>query len=207
MHKTNNMNTTNLCNMKQTIEIEKGRTVKNIEVSDGMVVINYEEEFCPKDGDFWYTRSNGESAIFILKGDYDSECKMSHALLITYYRSYPMLHTQNGGFRIGYSATQRLATESEKQQLLDALAKEGFTWNAEKKVVEKKRWKAKEGDAYWYCEFSYKSAELEPQRQLCGLEKDFDDANFRMGDFFRTKEDCQKLCDILNKTIADFMNK
>jgi hypothetical protein len=200
MHKINNMNTIKEKDMTRVIEIEKGRTVKNIEVSDGKVVINYEEAFCPKKGDF------------VVDGSFISIFKKRHSdCLIADYAGMWLDGRYDGCFngeeRRACGKTARPATESEKQQLLDALAKEGLTWNAEKKVVEKLRWRPKEGDAYWYCEFSYKSAELEPQRQVRGIEKDFDDANFRMGDCFRTKEDCQKLCDILNKTIADFMNK
>jgi hypothetical protein len=200
MHKTKNMSTIKEKDMTRVIEIEKGRTVKNIEVSDGRVVINYEEEFCPKDGDFVAGEFMGLKFLSIHKSRISDKRFNYHVT----FGMDNLLHRDDWADAVFCT---RFQTESEKQQLLDALAKEGLTWNAEKKAVEKKRWKAKEGDAYWYCEFSYKSAELEPKRQFCGIEKDFDDANFRMGDCFRTKEDCQKLCDILNKTIADFMNK
>lgn len=192
--------------MTRVIEIEKGRTVKNIEVSDGRVVINYEEEFCPKDGDFvtlLYTENRRSFICF--KRITDDGDVIDYFGLTTLGRFYSSGNRHSTG--VIHFVSFEPMTESEKQQLLDALAKEGLTWNAEKKVVEKLRWRPKEGDMYWYCEFSYKSAELEPQRQVRGIEKDFDDANFRMGDCFRTKEDCQKLCDILNKTIADFVNK
>lgn len=199
MHKTNNMDL-NKNNMKQTIEIEKGRTVKSIEVSDGRVVINYEDAFCPKDGDFVAGEFLGLKFLSIYKSSKSDK-------RFNYHVTFGMDNSLRRDDWADAVFCTRLQTESEKQQLLYALAKEGLTWNAEKMVVEKLRWRPKEGDVYWYCEFSYKSAELEPQRQLCGLEKDFDDATFRMGDCFRTKEDCQNLCDILNKTIADFVNK
>ena len=45
----------------------------------------------------------------------------------------------------------RPATEAEKQRLLDALAKEGYRWNAEKKELEElPRWRANIGEEYFY---------------------------------------------------------
>ena len=44
----------------------------------------------------------------------------------------------------------RLATEEEKQLLLDKMKEQGLKWNAEEKRVEKIRWRAKYGEQYWY---------------------------------------------------------
>lgn len=53
---------------------------------------------------------------------------------------------------IGFGCTKyyRYATEGEKQKLFDAMAKKGLKWNAEKKQVEKIRWRAEHGGGYYY---------------------------------------------------------
>ena len=43
----------------------------------------------------------------------------------------------------------RLATEEEKQLLFDKMKEQGLRWNAEEKRVEKIRWRAKKGEAYY----------------------------------------------------------
>ena len=45
--------------------------------------------------------------------------------------------------------TLRLATEEEKQLLFDKMGEQGLKWNAEEKRVEKIRWRAKKGEAYY----------------------------------------------------------
>jgi len=44
----------------------------------------------------------------------------------------------------------RHATEEEKQTLFDKMKEEGLQWNAEKKRVEKIRWRAKKGGDYYF---------------------------------------------------------
>lgn len=44
----------------------------------------------------------------------------------------------------------RLATNEEKQLLFDKMKEQGLRWNAEEKKVERIRWRAKEGEEYFY---------------------------------------------------------
>ena len=74
------------------------------------------------------------------------------------------------------------ATEEEKQLLFDKMKEHGLCWNAEKKEVEKVRWRAKKGDRF-YCfdtDFSV----------LDGLEEGskLDDSSWRSYNYFRTAE-------------------
>lgn len=43
----------------------------------------------------------------------------------------------------------RIATDEEKQLLFDKMKEQGLRWNAEEKKVEKIRWRAKKGEAYY----------------------------------------------------------
>lgn len=74
------------------------------------------------------------------------------------------------------------ATDEEKQELFDKMKEQGLQWNAEKKEVEKVRWRAKKGDRF-YCfdtDFSV----------LDGLEEGskLDDSSWRSYNYFRTAE-------------------
>lgn len=78
------------------------------------------------------------------------------------------------------------ATEEEKQTLFDKMKEEGLQWNAEKKEVEKVRWRAKKGDRF-YCfdtDFSV----------LDGLEEGskLDDSSWRSYNYFRTVEQVEE---------------
>ena len=44
----------------------------------------------------------------------------------------------------------RIATDEEKQLLFDKMAEKGLKWNAEKKCVEKIRWRAEKGEIYYF---------------------------------------------------------
>ena len=44
----------------------------------------------------------------------------------------------------------RLATDEEKQLLFDKMKEKGLRWNAEEKRVEKIRWRAEDGEEYYY---------------------------------------------------------
>ena len=76
----------------------------------------------------------------------------------------------------------RHATKEEKAELFDKMKEQGLQWNAEKKEVEKVRWRAKKGDRF-YCfdtDFSV----------LDGLEEGskLDDSSWRSYNYFRTAE-------------------
>lgn len=92
---------------------------------------NWERPFEPKDGDVVYREYEFTSCIEIHK-EYIDDKIYCHAFLFS-----------NGLVRTRYDWThkcalieERAATDEEKKQLFDALAKEGKRWNAEKKCIE-----------------------------------------------------------------------
>lgn len=82
-----------------------------------------------KDGDFVV----GIGCIFILHTQIDKQSAQYHVL---YEKTNGMLHYGKTYFQLCGTDRLRLATEAEKQELLDALAKEGKRWNTEKKCIE-----------------------------------------------------------------------
>lgn len=93
-----------------TLEIEKP------EFKDGDIVVAEEDNYYDK-------------VIFIaaIKDDI-----VSKALINVRYEDYEVHYNE---YRFGHNRSLRLATDSEKQQLFDALEKEGKAWDAEKKQI------------------------------------------------------------------------
>ena len=82
----------------------------------------------------------------------------------------------------------RHATEPEKQQLFDALAKEGKQWNAEKKCIEDikpKRWRAEKNMHYWHLD-----SQLNASRDTEHGVK-WDDMRYISGNYFISDDDAE----------------
>lgn len=96
----------------KTLEIEKGQP----EFKDGDIVVAEEDNYYDK-------------VIFIaaIKDDI-----VSKVLINARYKDYEVHYNE---YRFGRNRSLRLATDSEKQQLFDALAIEGKAWDAEKKQI------------------------------------------------------------------------
>lgn len=102
---------------RETLEIEKTQP----EFKDGDIVFMKRI----KDGYF-------ANCIFILRSEYKDGDE--RAFYYAFYNADDKFTTAEYGYtRVHYSL--RPATDSEKQQLFDALAKKGKTWNAEKKQI------------------------------------------------------------------------
>ena len=110
---------------RETLEIEKVQP----EFEDGDIVVAEEDNYYDK-------------VIFIatIKDDI-----VSKALINVRYEDYEVHYNE---YRFGHNRSLRLATDSEKQQLFDALAKKGKTWDADKKVIVnlKPKWTPKPFD-------------------------------------------------------------
>lgn len=89
-----------------------------------------------KDGDIVFMKGIKSelfaNCIFILKGEYKDGDERAF-----YYAFYnaddKFIEAEYGNTKVHYSL--RLATDSEKQQLFDALSKKGKRWDAEKKAI------------------------------------------------------------------------
>lgn len=96
----------------------------------------------------------------------------------------------------------RLATEEEKQQLFDKMKEQGLQWNAEKKCVELNRWRAEEGEIYYYV-----SNEMNVSSTRCPKKGeymfDYEGSSFLSYNYFRTieqaKEAARRIKEVLHK--------
>ena len=171
--------------MKKTykITLPKGAKVYTIDAKadDGVlnVTVNLEQKYVPKDGDV----VSCMSIIAIYAGTNENGS----------IRTYAALHEQRLQTVIsergwGYTENFSPATETERQRLFDALAKEGKQWNAEAKQIEDlPRWRAKKNGTYYYVNDD--SSIRETKEMEWAIDNDF----YNAGNYFRTREAAEKV--------------
>lgn len=160
-----------------TITIPKGCMAQ---INGNEVVIEKEEkEEDFKRGDILVSLSNE----IILVDDYDFEG--GHL--------YSFVHVDRSGklykepfFRWNEWHDWRLATEEEKQFLFNKMKEKGLKWNAEEKRVEKIRWRAKEGEDYYY--ITGRGHVVGDEEG--GLPEDIE--RYEFGNYFRTREQAEE---------------
>lgn len=97
---------------RETLEIEKPQP----EFKDGDIVVAEEDNYYDK-------------VIFIAA---IKDTIVSKALINVRYEDYEVHYNE---YRFGHNRSLRLATDSEKQQFFDALAKKGKRWDVDKKQI------------------------------------------------------------------------
>ena len=177
------------------VELQCGDTIAIPEgckaiVKDGSVVIEKEEqEF--KNGDVLCSFYNDTMLIFkdvnkCARGFFDS-------------------HYNNKGFgdKRWCSVSFRHATEEEKKQLFAKMKEQGLRWNAEEKKVEKIRWRAKEGEDYWYisseCTVTEDTMKAEETMIGAGTIEEWKNYNH-----FRTEEQAEKAAEVVKEALRKY---
>lgn len=162
-------------------------------VKDGSIVIEKVQGF--KDGDILVSTANGiRHNAFIYKGE---DKKGSHSYYIGIdicgqlsFDKY--LSCRWGNHDLSY------ATEEEKQALFDKMKEQGLQWNAEEKKVEKTRWRAEEGDGYFYVDNQGRKI---AKNEEC---KFVDEDRFAFGNYFRTKEQAEEAARRVKETLQKY---
>lgn len=164
------------------MQLPRGAKVSSTDIKceDGKIVLTAqiikEEKYEPQDGDIvsWKDKDDdGNPAVSIYK-----EKSRSYATL---YATNSMEYSTYATFAMNII---RPATKKEKQRLFDALAEQNKRWNAEKKVVEDMRWRAKKGEPYYFLTF----AAFNVFNATHERNRDLDDANYDKCNYFKTEE-------------------
>ena len=163
-----------------------------------------EEEliFTPKDGDFVYVKCGPEyegEYIYIYNdlGDHKTDRYISiDKCKKELHMTYP--NHIDADDRI---VSMRLATEEEKELLLDALHNEGKDWDPINKKIIPYRWRAKLHKKYYYVQFynAYKSEEMESTEDYTLV----DNQRFNLHNYFKTKEEAQVVADKINNIFKE----
>ena len=170
------------------IQLPKGMVVKNdahVEVTDDCIYVEVElvkeQKYEPKDGDFIVL---GTGLIGIFKNT-DKYWFNNYATLCGDCLTL---------FKEGWVGENiRPATEEEKNLLIDKLAEVGKRWNEEKKCLEDVRWRAKEGEMYFYLTHDVETLES------CEVFDEDDDVRYEIGNYFKTIEAAKKVAEQLRE--------
>ena len=92
----------------------------------------------------------------------------------------------------------RLATEEEKQLLFDKMKEQGLRWNAEEKLVENIRWRAKKGKEYYYVG-NQGSVMIDIEGDYC-----IDEKRHKSGNYFRTKEQAEEAAKRMEEVLCKY---
>ena len=175
------------------VKIKQGSEMLDatIEMVDGVMVVSPKEvKFEPKDGDVVACEDYGCLELFIFKERIDEiECTC-----YCYYREKGnSLCVDNDEYIVS-----RFATEEEKKILFDKLEEKGYEFDFEKKELIKLKWKPNYGSPYYIP--AIKKAKIAVTEDVWAG-NEVDKMYYDKGWAFRTKEECQELCNRLNDAI------
>ena len=186
---------------KFKIQVPDGCSAK-IEQQDGFLVVvfepNKEEKWVPKNGDFIaysFNRPNLNIGIF------RKQCAPSPDGY-NLHKDYITIGGDTGELLWGYETFthdyMRPATDSEKQRLFDALAKEGKRWNPETKQIEDlPRWRAKDGEKYYFIsdclDVDFNSEDSD----------EYDDSYYAADNYFKTEEAAERAAEKIRKILKE----
>lgn len=170
------------------ITLPKGVSVNEIEtnVEDGVLSVSVEmvkERYMPKDGDFVTCGEGYRLWVIIYKHTEHDPYECSY-----YYVKKNMgLDTIMLDDYCNVQDTLRPSTEEERQELLDALAKEGKRWNPNTKQIEDVRWRAVKGNPYYYIIGLDNIVGTTDERLAC------DDNRYATNNYYKTREAAEKV--------------
>ena len=108
--------------------------------------------------------------------------KTDHNHIVAMYLEDGDISISNGFNYISNCIDVRLATEAEKQQLIDKLRKNGKDWDAEKCEIVDYRWRANKDAFYYYLMCTLDVRSCPDNYDAC------DNMNYNVGNYFKTKK-------------------
>ena len=160
-------------------------------IKDKIITVEKEvQEF--KDGDFVSLNNLGAKILIIYKSKKECSYANCHAsVCIDRCKNY----VSYNDCCAYYDA--RIATEEEKQFLLDALHADGKDWDAYKKQIVDYQCKPKVGDTYYYIDLF-----LDVVDDIWSDDR-MDALVYTSGNCFKTKEEAQKYADKFSEILKD----
>ena len=139
-------------NKTYKIQLPRNREAQNIRtnIKNGIIEVEVElrEKWEPRDGEICYVKACSSFIAAIRSKEHDNLYAYTIFSISTNSINSPRI---NIVCSIADIREIRPATDSEKQLLFDALAKEGKMWDAQKKaVVDLPRWRAEKGEPYFF---------------------------------------------------------
>lgn len=186
-------------------------TISNYERWESKFGDRNEQKYEPKDGDFVKIEQDGklyftpdlgigysekEPSIGIFKSiemDGGKELLLCYITLMRDSRYEILLPLENEGrtFSVGEVSNLKVspATEEENKLLIDKLAEKGKKWNPETKRIEDVRWRANDGDHYYYLLFGDTDLLVTETTDIRTYK---DDERYNRGNYFKTRKAAEK---------------
>lgn len=171
----------------KTIELKEG---DSINIPEGCVpvikdnVIVFEKNF--EDGDILTSMFTNDIVFIFRENKSDPEDYRNH-YYVCFSGGRINVASEDSMYYCGVKQNVRHATEGEKQFLFNKMQEEGLKWNEKEKQVERNRWRAEEGEIYYYV-----SSEMDVTT-TCSPKKgeylyNYDGNSFLSYNYFRTIE-------------------
>ena len=178
-------------NKTYKIQLPRNKEAQNIRtnIKNGIIEVEVElrEKWEPRDGEICYVKACSSFIAAIRSKEHDNLYAYTIFSISTNSINSPRI---NIVCSIADIREIRPATDSEKQMLFDALAKEGKMWDAQKKaVVDLPRWRA-EIEAKYYCVSNYGEA----VGMFDGYDF-WDNSRHSIGNYFKTKEAAERVAE------------
>ena len=160
-------------------------------IKDKIITVEKEvKEF--EDGDFVYSINDVCEFVMIYKSKKECSYANYHASI---YIGQLENYVAYNDWCVCYDA--RIATEEEKQFLLDALHTNGKDWDADKKQIVDYRCKPKVGDTYYYIDCF-----LDIIDDIWSGDR-MDDLVYTSGNCFKTKDEAKKYADKFSEILKE----
>lgn len=175
---------------KHRLPKDRNLKVKNCKASivnnEVVIEVEYQDNFCPKRGDYLRVINPLVGATFIFK---ELRKGADNKDVITSFCTYfadGKWHL-NGDDSLGYLEGVRYATKKEIEEFNKCLAEVHYLkWNPEKECMESTRWRANKGEKYWYVDNTGNVYSLRERNDRT------DEAYYQYGNYFKTEEEAQE---------------
>lgn len=155
-----------------------------------------EQKYEPKDGDFVYVKARYEH-IAIFKKEVGEDMYIYANWNMSFSISKIIIDDSRPLCCIHDLRDIRPATEREKKILIDQLAKVNKKWNEETRTIEDARWRAKEGELYFWLTHDV------GMLNSCEFFDEDDDVRYEIGNYFKTREAAEKAAEQIREVFKN----
>lgn len=179
-------------NKTYKIQLPRNKEAQNIRtnIKDGTIEVEVElkEKWEPRDGEICYVKACSSFIAAIRSKEHDNLYAYAIFSISTNSINSPRI---NIICSIADIREIRPATDSEKQLLFDALAKQGKMWDAQKKaVVDLPRWRAEKDCRYYYIKNCDATIHSSDDNRF-----EVDNNFYESGNYFKTEEAAERVAE------------
>ena len=177
--------------MKQTFNIPEGCKVVTVEQIGNQLITSFEpEKYVPKVGNFVKIIYPSGNPYFCEVSGVDGYQIGSKNVVIT----PDGVAFEERGEYFTYSSIEKITPEEFQAEF----EKLGYVYDFETHTASKKRWRAEEGDYYFYVDFEHDVLSHQDYRYST------DNRLFKNGNYFQAQSDAEKFAEIIKKEAINF---